>query len=294
MMHQDKQFDPLVIVEEEVIKRDDVVHLHNYYQFIFIRSGTGMHYLNGEKTEFNPGNLFFISPADKHAFEINSTSVMISVRFTAYGKGKIKSLQKAWKGEFAGLKKGRSPLNIKVTFSEKDLPLISAIFDLLNILKKDLLSNEALIYLQIVSLVSIIERNLTYGANSVKTLKTTNPKQTTDLLYTYIHRHISRPEMLTAAKIAAHHGLSEHYIGVYFKKATGTVLKDYINECRQTIIGRKILSLQFSVGQLTAEFNFTDESHFNKSFKKYWGVSPSKYRELHKSPSSEQEGLDRL
>jgi len=282
-MHQDKQFEPLVIVEEEVIHLDKVVHLHNYYEFVFIKSGTGKHYLNGETTDFIAGDLFFISPVDKHAFEINRTSVICSVRFTEYGKGRIKSLQQAFNGEFSTLKKGRSPLNIKVNFSEKDLKLVTAIIDLMSLLKNDILSNEAMIYLQIVALVAIIERNLSYSSHMVDTLKISNdPKKTLEMLYTYIHRHISNPEQLTATKIAAHSGHSAHYIGVYFKRNAGVTLKDYINECRQTIIGRKLLSNEFSVNQLTAAFNFTDESHFNKSFKKHWGMSPSKYRELNK------------
>lgn len=287
-MRQDKIFDALVIEENSVEQKAKVMHLHNYYQFVMIRSGSGKHYLNGEVTDFCAGNLFFTSPKDQHSFEFSEPAVLITIKFSEYSKGKLKSLQKGWKGEFPGLKKGRSPLNIKIRFSVKDELVVSAIFDLLYTLKDEINKNEPIIHLQIVALVSVIERNLSFNPGTVESSKgkaASNPSL--ERLLAYIHRHISRTEMLTAAKIAAHQGVSVHYIGAYFKKLAGMTLKDYINECRQTIIERKLLSTEFSVTQLAENFNFTDESHFNKSFKKYWGMSPLKYREKHRAVSSD-------
>lgn len=281
-MREDRLFDALVIEENYIENVAKVVHLHNYYQFIFIRSGVGKHYINGEVTDLNKGDLFFISPSDQHSIKITSPSVISSIKFSEYSKGKLRSLQKAWKGEFPGLKKGRSPLNIKVKFSERDEQIVNGIFDLFNSLKHEILINEAIIHLQLITLVAIIERNLSYNADSITPLKgVSGPNKSLEILLTYIHRHILRTELLTATHIAAHQGVSVHYIGTYFKKLTGLAMKDYINQCRQTIIERKLLSTELSVTQLAAEFNFTDESHFNKSFKKHWGMSPLKYREQH-------------
>lgn len=278
-MRQSRFFDSFIIEENGVDEHRKVIHLHNYYQFIFIRAGSGKHYLNGEVTDFQKGNLFFTSPKDEHSFEISNPARICSVKFNELSKGKLKSLQKALKGEFAGLKKGRSLLNIKVVFSARDEQIAAGIFDLLNLLKEEIIQNESLIHLQLIMLVSLIERNLSYGIRTVKDL-TGVPEHNKSLerLLAYIHRHISSTEMLTAVKIAEHHGISAHYIGVYFKKLAGMTLQNYINECRQNIIERKLLTTELSVTQLAADFNFTDESHFNKSFKKYWGVSPLKYR----------------
>jgi len=281
-MRQDKQFDDIIIAEEQPDPLKGMVHQHNYYQFIYIKAGSGRHFLNGENTSFCAGDLFFISPRDQHSFEIDTPAKTISIRFSEHSKGKIKSLQEAWKGEFPGLKKGRSPLNIKVNFSEKDLELVEGIFNLLSLVKNELLINESLIYLQIIALVSLIERNLSYGTSKIEQLKPTpDPKKSIELLLTYINRHISRPEMLTATQMAEQHGVSVHYIGAYFKRHAGMTVKGYINQCRQTIIVRKLLSSTYSVSRLAADFNYTDESHFNKSFKKYWGMSPSIYRQIH-------------
>lgn len=279
-MRQSRFFDSFIIEDNEVEWKDKVIHLHNYYQFIFIRSGSGKHYLNGEVTDFGEGTLFFTSPQDEHSFEISSPTRIGSIKINEFGKGKLKSLQKALKGEFPGLKKGRSPLNIKVVFSEYDEKIVTGIFDLFNLLKQEIIQNEPLIHLQVVTLVSVIERNLSYGIKTVKDLKGVPAHQKSlERLFAYIHRHISRTEMLTATKIAAHHGVSVHYIGALFKKLAGMTLQDYINDCRQNIIERKLMTTELSITQLAADFNFTDESHFNKSFKKYWGMSPLKYRE---------------
>lgn len=279
MMRQDKQFDSLVIVEEEIEHLDKIIHYHNYYLFIYIKSGSGNHYLNGESTPFVGGNVFFISPRDQHSLEINTSSVIISVRFTEYAKGKLKALQKEWKGDFSGFKKGRSPLNIKIVFPEKDLQIADRLFSLLSVMKNDVISNEAIIYIQLIALVSLIERNLSYGNDAVEKLSPLSTQyKKAELLLSYINRHISKPEMLSAAKLATHSGISVHYIGLYFKQHNGMTVQAYINHCRQTIIARKLRSGEFTIAQLTADFGFTDASHFNKSFKKYWGMSASRYR----------------
>ncbi|WP_442588980.1 AraC family transcriptional regulator [Pedobacter sp. AW31-3R] len=279
MMYQEKQFESIVILEHHVEHVDKVLHLHNFYEFIFVKSGSGLHHINGETTAFGKGNLFFISPSDQHSLEIDVSSVLISIRFTEQAKARIKAMQKAWKGDFSGLKKGRSPLNIKVTFSERDVEIVEGIFQLFSLLKEEILSNESIIYVQLIALVSLIERNLSYGNSNVVNLYTLpSQKKSVEFLLAYINRHISNPEMLTATHLAEEHGLSVHYIGLYFKQHAGITLQGYINKCRQTIIARKLLSSELSVTQLAADFRFTDVSHFNKSFKKYWGVSPAKYR----------------
>jgi len=280
-MRQDKQFESLVVVEHRVEKLEKIIHLHNYYEFIFIKSGAGNHYLNDELTTFTAGNLFFISPRDRHSLEIAEPATLISIRFNEYAKGRIKALQKKWKGEFSSLKKGRSQLNIKVSFADKDVQVAAAIFNLLSTLKNDILSNEAIIYLQLIALVSLIERNLSYGKDTVTQLQSPLVREKSESLLAYIHRHISRPEMLTAAKIAAHHGCSVNYIGLYFKNKIGMNLQAYVNQCRQTIIGRKLLTSDVTIAELVAGFGFTDASHFNKSFKRYWGMSVSAYRLTH-------------
>jgi len=277
-MPHNKQFDDLVIVQDTVERVEAVAHHHNYYQFIFIRSGAGKHHLNDEVIDFQSGDLFFISPLDTHYFSLEQASLISSVRFTEHSKGKIKNLQKAWKGEFPGLKRGRSPLNIKVTFSSADLLVVTQLFDLLYALKNEILVNEAIIYIQLISLVSLIERNLSFNAGSVSELNPLNKKASLEMIYAYINRHLLNPEMLSATRIAAWHGLSVHYIGPYFKRHAGVTVKDYINNCKQQIIARKLAGSETSIAQLCADFNYADISHFNKSFKKYWGVSPAKYR----------------
>ncbi|EDM34298.1 transcription regulator [Pedobacter sp. BAL39] len=279
MMAQERQFDSLVITAQEVTHVEKHLHIHNYYQFIFIKSGRGKHHLNGEVMTFGPGDLFFVSPQDEHSFEIDTVSELINVRFSEYGKGKLKTLQKAWTEEFAGLKKGRSLLNIKVTFSAQDLLVVERIFELLALLKDEVQHNEAVIYIQLIALVSLIERNLSYGTGTIAELKVApDRRKSVELLLSYINRHISQPEKLSAAALAAKHGLSVHYIGLYFKQHLGMNLQAYINECRQTIIARKLLQGSASIAELAAEFNFTDVSHFNKRFKQHWGLSPRQYR----------------
>lgn len=54
---------------------------HNFIELIFIRSGTGKHYLNHSECDYYPGHLFLITPEDTHHFEVENQTDFFSLRF---------------------------------------------------------------------------------------------------------------------------------------------------------------------------------------------------------------------
>ncbi|MGJ1242108.1 AraC family ligand binding domain-containing protein [Sphingobacterium siyangense] len=59
-----KQFEPLRISEFIEDSFHLPPHEQNYYELVYIRSGKGTHVINKFELNYEPGDVFLISPAD--------------------------------------------------------------------------------------------------------------------------------------------------------------------------------------------------------------------------------------
>lgn len=62
-------------------------------------------------------------------------------------------------------------------------------------------------------------------------------------------------------------------------KLEGTSLQDLVDEIRKKLALRYLTETQLSITQISTQLDFNDASYFSKSFKRWVGVSPKKYRE---------------
>lgn len=64
----------------------------------------------------------------------------------------------------------------------------------------------------------------------------------------------------------------------YFKKITNKTFTQFVNEYRLVHASKLLAERPMSITEVCYECGFNNFSHFNKSFKKFTGQSPSKYR----------------
>jgi AraC-like DNA-binding protein len=64
----------------------------------------------------------------------------------------------------------------------------------------------------------------------------------------------------------------------YFKKMTNKTFTQFVNEYRLVHASKLLAEQPLSITEVCFESGFNNFSHFNKSFKKFTGLSPSKYR----------------
>ena len=76
-------------------------------------------------------------------------------------------------------------------------------------------------------------------------------------------------------EIARELGFERSYLYRLFKKQFGIGVKDYITQVRMEH-ARALLATGYTVGQVARMVGFEDLFHFSRSFKSYFGVSPSK------------------
>lgn len=274
-MKKDGQFEPISVIHQLMEPQSSELMRHNYYEFIYICSGSGSHYNHQVSSKFSAGDLFLTKPDEEHAFNIEEHAEVYIVRFTDCARIVLKELVENSNGRAVALAKAKSPLNPKVTFNDEEKELVLQIFKLLRQLYENASKNEDLSYYQLLCLVAVIERNLLYSKEQKN--KPTREKDI-NLILNHIHKHLQNPEILTLSYIASKFNMSSNLLGIYFKQETGESVKRYINKCRLEVIGKKVENSKLSFSELAYQFGYVDESHFHKSFKKFYGMSPSDYR----------------
>ncbi|MGN7360875.1 AraC family transcriptional regulator [Paenibacillus sp. SAF-054] len=96
----------------------------------------------------------------------------------------------------------------------------------------------------------------------------------------YIHNHYKEPIRLeTLAQIEHYHPV---YYSSWFKKKTGKSPKAYINELRLKEAKHLLQSTAWSMSEISEELRLENSSSFTRWFVNCEGISPQKYRMLHK------------
>jgi AraC family transcriptional regulator, L-rhamnose operon regulatory protein RhaS len=260
-MKRYKQFEPVVISEFEVSRWRHPVHNHNHYELIFIKEGSGEHIINLHPVRYSSGDVFLLGPAEEHYFEIDQKTRFIYLKFTDLYIHREEGVSVSGIQHLEYLIKSRETHLSGFRFTEDDRISVSKLFEVITSLKTDVLRNEQLIWMQVLTLAHILQRNMP----EIKA----NQHRTKDMqaIFCYIHKHIYNPGQLKAKVMADHFRYTKDYIGPYFKKNTGLNLKNYIDDYRVSLIRQRIDRGRFGLKQIAAEFGLTDESHVSKLLK---------------------------
>jgi len=76
--------------------------------------------------------------------------------------------------------------------------------------------------------------------------------------------------------------MSESYLSFIFKKETGTVFTDYLNNLRVDKAAHYLMNSQMPIYEIAMEVGYENINYFGRIFKKLKGVSPQKYRAQYK------------
>lgn len=88
-----------------------------------------------------------------------------------------------------------------------------------------------------------------------------------------------RSDMLSIKEISDYVHLSASYVCTYFKTQTGQTLNQYLTEYRMEKAKRLLEDARNQITDISAKVGYSNGNYFSKSFKKFTGLTPSKYRE---------------
>ncbi|TDO82957.1 AraC-like DNA-binding protein [Flavobacterium chryseum] len=266
---------PYEIIFKEVEESLHTEVGNNFFELIYIVSGTGVQTINDNRLVYKPGDLFLVTPHDSHSLQIKTPTTIFLLRFTdIYIKNGPFTSNSLYKLEYILQHAHHQPGCILKRVTDKNLvhPVIEAIR---HEYQNPTLYNTELIQLLINTLIVIIARNISeYLPENIN--KQSDGKAHTIL--EYIQTNIYEPEKLSVSIMSEKFGISETYLGRYFKKQANETLQDYISKYRIKLVENRLLYSDLRVGEIANELGFNDESHLNKIFKKHHGTTPSAFR----------------
>lgn len=275
-MIRDNLYEPFQIVLKEVMDAcPRPEHKHTFFEFVYIVSGTGYHLINQSRYAYQPGTLFLLTPEDAHLVDIEQPTQLLFIRFNdLYIKTNRLSVPDRERMEF--ILKNASHQPGSIIRNEADNRIIQPIMEAIVREQADqALYNRELIQQYVNTLIMLVARNIATALPDNVSEQT--EEKALDILQ-YIQQNIYHPEKIKTEYISKHLGISESYLGRYFKKHANETMQQYITNYRLKLIENRLLHSNMRIVEIADEFGFTDKSHFNRIFKKYRGMSPSEFR----------------
>lgn len=251
---------------------------NNFFELIYIINGTGIQTVNKNHFNYRKGNLFLLTPKDVYSFNIGTPTSFLFIRFNEqFVKDKVsKDSDAVTQVEYILQNASHKPGCILKNKTDK--PLIASLVN--SILNEQI--NQQLYYARISeqiinTVITIVARNI--ALKLPKIIKETTGEPVLEIL-NYIQQNIFEPQHLRVEKLSEHFNISTNYLGRYFKKQTGDTLQSYIFNFKMRLVEIRLLNSDMRINEIAHEFNFTDESHLNRLFKKYKGLNPTEFRKI--------------
>jgi AraC-like DNA-binding protein len=274
-MRKEHLYQPFEIISKKVDECPKPDHGHSFFELVFILEGTGRQCINQNTFDYRSNHMFLLTPCDSHSFQVQTTTHFFFLRFNdtylkLYGlpAGHVQQI------EFILQNASHRPGCILKNQVDKSLvrPIVEAI--LREQAQHDLYNKELITQL-INTLIVVVAKNI--AKSLPETVGEHTEHKALDILQ-YVQHHIYEPEKIRAKVISERFGISETYLGRYFKKHTQESLQQYIISYKLKLIEHRLQFSDLRINEIAHSFGFTDESHFNKFFKKNKGVSPVMFR----------------
>lgn len=250
----------------------------NFFEFVYVLSGKGMHGINGNLLPYKTGDLFLITPNDYHSFDLEEVCEFMIVRFAP---SYVKSYRWESIDHIECLLYYASHFSGSILIHEADKLMVGNLMqnlqhtaELKSIYSEDLMRH-------------LVNAIIVIAARNISLIKPQSISPNADArilqIIDYIQEHIRQPERLKISMIADKFGLSDTYLGSYFRKQCNESIQRYISSYRIRLIEHRLRFSDKRVHEIADEFGFADESHINKFFKRHKGLSLRAYRDTFKS-----------
>ncbi|MDG3581197.1 AraC family transcriptional regulator [Galbibacter pacificus] len=285
-MKRKQLYQPMELFISENENWQESALIYHFFEILQIMDGSGQRIVNENNHTYGKGDIFLFTPMDCRGFKSREPTKFCSIRFsevflTSETNPTFQNNRLSWLKQLEQIFYNHNRYESVVIQSIEDCQMITNLIS--NIIiehdQKGLCSQQHT-QQYITLILNILSRNLTTKPNPGILL---NDEPLINKILTHIKKNIGNPGQLKTTTLAKTFNISKNYIGEYFKKLTGETLQHYISLYKMKYIEQRLLYSDYTIGQISDELGFTDESHLSRQFKKYKGMSPSKYRQEKKA-----------
>lgn len=249
-------------------------HKHDFYEILFLTSGSGVHIIDNNRYRIEPPCLFFLSPGQAHKLELSHDIGGFIFLFTSEfylldQKNKNRLLEFPF---FFTLEQNNPPILLK---NQQDIAFLSELFQrgCHEMGKANGLRSEEIIR----SILDLILLNCDQLYPKKNTLVVTSKgnilvKNFLQLIEENYHKNLSVNQYADRLSITPNH-LTQVVKGIMGKTSVQLLKEKTITE-----IKRMLQHSDLTITQIADLMHFPDQSYFSKYFRKETGLSPGEYR----------------
>ena len=236
------------------------LHWHSFIEIEFFVEGSGSHEFNNTKFPIKSGDIWLLSTYDSHQVVLDRgmKSVNISLVPDILHEKLLTQLNLV------------HPLHCSL--NKEEIQSFLAKVDILYAEQKH--SN----MLADVKTISIINEMIVDIIRKSSTDTASINNQTVYEMINYIKGHYKTK--VSIAELANEFSLTPNYCGYLFKKTMGISFNDYLNTLRLKNACNSLLNTDLSINEIAYNAGFNSLEYFHTTFKRFYGITPAKYRSL--------------
>jgi AraC-like DNA-binding protein/mannose-6-phosphate isomerase-like protein (cupin superfamily) len=293
---------PLYIAESQQTAMAE--HSHEFFEMVYVRRGCGWHFIEGERYPIKAGDLYVISPDEKHGYAPLQNEAMAIVnilwmpslvedvlRATSRTRGRADSSTRSGEKSLSGARQLLyvEPVLRKETRFTRRLQLSGKTALRVELLIDEMCREQAqaaagcelLLRHLFCALLVLLSRS--YDEQNERALtrieapRVSPQEKIVSYAIEYIEENYARP--MRVSEVAAHVALSSSRLAHIFKQHTRRGINEYLHEYRIARACTALMESNAAVGEIAADVGYSDARFFHRVFRRYTGCNPTQYRE---------------
>ncbi|MDP4225619.1 MAG: AraC family transcriptional regulator [Bacteroidota bacterium] len=239
---------------------DIPLHYHDYAEIFWISEGRGFHLVNGQSIPIEKGTLIFIRPEDTHTFKLNLSGSRMGITNLSLSKKNMEFYLRRYSSYV-------HPHASQLPFTTQLPPAVqgrlSSLADNIFAGPRDILHLDLLIL--------FIFNNLHYPV-------TDNQCMPHWLAYALKNYKTSELFVQGIKGFVGLTGKSTDHVNKELQNFLHQSLTETINKARLKYAANQLIQTNCPIKTITSECGYATVNYFHRIFKKYYGVTPSEYR----------------
>ena len=278
----DEQDFPFKIVRLSSIKSYPG-HKHDFFEFFYVTKGEMQHVIEGKENRIVQGDIVLLNPSLNHSFEVaeGMETGTIQCIFMPSFLQVDHELLKSTKGFIELIfiqpfyKEGFRTFHLT---GKIDLKIRNLLEEMLYEFTERPDGYKVAIKTKLTDLLISVARAYDREDRDQDTrIKSAGTAEGIADILIHIDNHFTE-DLFLDDLASKHAGVTKEYFCTVFKNITGKTFVHYLNDLRINHAKHLLESTDKQIIRISLDSGFNDLSHFNRTFKKITGVSPTQYR----------------